>query len=141
MLGLKLNHFSRRAPGRHSCYCYSFHCYMPMTTTFFENKQINPLQCRHLEFIQSGPLRVPVVIILKINQHVGFRLGSRAVVTYNWTSHNPVLRGSLAGYHGPFDRYVKLRVAHAPGMPGTFSPPPRVSDPDMHHGTCVTHVP
>ena len=35
-------------------------------------------------------------------------------------------------------RYVKLRVVHALGMPGTFSPPPRVSDPDMHHGTCVT---
>ena len=30
--------------------------------------------------------------------------------------------------------------AHAPGIPGTFSPPPRVSDPDMHQGTCVTHV-
>ena len=27
------------------------------------------------------------------------------------------------------------------GMLGTFSPQPRVSDPDMHHGTCVTHVP
>ena len=26
-------------------------------------------------------------------------------------------------------------------MPGTFSPPSRVSDPDMHHGTCVMHVP
>ena len=26
-------------------------------------------------------------------------------------------------------------------MPGTFSPPPPVSDSDMHHGTCVTHVP
>ena len=26
-------------------------------------------------------------------------------------------------------------------MPGTFSPPPLASDPDMHHGTCVTHVP
>ena len=26
-------------------------------------------------------------------------------------------------------------------MPGTFSPPPRVSDPDMHHGTCMTCVP
>ena len=25
--------------------------------------------------------------------------------------------------------------------PGTFSPPPRVSDLDKHHGTCVTHVP
>ena len=43
--------------------------------------------------------------------------------------------------HGPLARYVKLRVAHAPGMPGTFSPPPRISNPDMHHGTCVTHVP
>ena len=43
--------------------------------------------------------------------------------------------------NGPLARYAKLRVAHAPGMPGTFSPPLRVSDPDMHHGTCVTHVP
>ena len=49
--------------------------------------------------------------------------------------------------HGPLTRYVKLQVAHAPGMPGKFSPPPiskvkpLVSDPGMHHGTCVTHVP
>ena len=43
--------------------------------------------------------------------------------------------------HGPLTRYVILRVAHAPGMPGTISPPPWVSDPDMHHGTCVTHMP
>ena len=34
-----------------------------------------------------------------------------------------------------------MRVARAPGMPGTFSSSPRGSDPDMHHGTCVTHVP
>ena len=26
-------------------------------------------------------------------------------------------------------------------MTGTFYPPPGVSDPDMHHGMCVTHVP
>ena len=43
--------------------------------------------------------------------------------------------------NGTLARYVELRVAHAPGMPGTFSPSPRVTDPDMHHGTCVTHVP
>ena len=55
--------------------------------------------------------------------------------------------GEMGGFpsqrtsNGPLARYVKLRVAHAPGMPGTFSPPPRVSDPDMHHGTCVKHVP
>ena len=40
--------------------------------------------------------------------------------------------------HGPLARYIKLRVAHALGMPGTFSSPPRFSDPDMHHGTCIT---
>ena len=26
-------------------------------------------------------------------------------------------------------------------MPGTFSPPPRVCDPGIHHGTYVTHMP
>ena len=41
--------------------------------------------------------------------------------------------------YGPLTRYAKLRVAHAPGMPGTFSPPEQVRDPDMHHGTWVTH--
>ena len=35
----------------------------------------------------------------------------------------------------------KIAGAHAPGMPGTFSPSPQVSDLGMHHGTCVTHVP
>ena len=41
-------------------------------------------------------------------------------------------------YDGPLSRKVKLRVAHALG---TFSLPPRVSDPDMHHSTCMMHVP
>ena len=35
--------------------------------------------------------------------------------------------------------YPTLWVTHAPAM--MFSPPPLVSDPDIHHGTCVTHVP
>ena len=43
--------------------------------------------------------------------------------------------------HGPLTRYVKLGVVHAPGMPGTFSPPPQVNDLDMHYGTCMTPVP
>ena len=57
-------------------------------------------------------------------------LNSPLPIPINWIGK---LDGSLS-------RYVKLRVVHAPGMPGTFYPPPRVSDPDMHHGTCVTHV-
>ena len=35
----------------------------------------------------------------------------------------------------------KTSGAHAPEMSETFSPSPRVSDPAMHHGTCVTSVP
>ena len=42
--------------------------------------------------------------------------------------------------YAPLASHVNFRVAYAPGMPGTFSPAPRVSDADMHHGTCVTHV-
>ena len=53
----------------------------------------------------------------------------------------PATQWHSGNCNGPLARYVKLRVAHAPGMPGTFSPPPRVGDPDMLHGTCVTHVP
>ena len=48
---------------------------------------------------------------------------------------------AVSRYYGPLAKYVKLRVLHALGMPETFSPPTRVSGPDMHHGTCVTHVP
>ena len=40
--------------------------------------------------------------------------------------------------HGPLARYIKLRVAH---VPGTFPLAQRVSDPSMHHGMCMTHVP
>ena len=42
--------------------------------------------------------------------------------------------------HGPATKYAKLPVAHAPGMPGTFSPPPPFRDPNMHHATSMTHV-
>ena len=43
--------------------------------------------------------------------------------------------------HVPHTRYVKLQVADAPGMLFTFPPPTQVIDTDMHHGTCMTHVP
>ena len=47
----------------------------------------------------------------------------------------------ICNHHGPLARYVKLQVAHVPGMPGAFSPPSLVSDSDMYRGTCVTQVP
>ena len=47
---------------------------------------------------------------------------------------------------GCLTRYVKLRVAYAPGMSGTITShrlqmKPLFSDPNMHPGTCMTHVP
>ena len=52
----------------------------------------------------------------------------------------------LTHFNGPLSRYVKLRVAHAPGMPERFprhwlQRKPLVSDPGMQYGTCVTHAP
>ena len=60
--------------------------------------------------------------------------------TFTTPRHHPA-------FHGPLARNVILRVVHVPKMPGTFSPATDfkrngvVSDPGMHHGTCVMHVP
>ena len=49
-------------------------------------------------------------------------------------------------HHGPLTRYAKLRVVHAPGMPGTFSWPPTANQRSRHesrhvrHARAVTHV-
>ena len=58
----------------------------------------------------------------------------------HWYWINEV-KPQLPDEHGPLARYIRLRVTHVSEMPGTFSPPPRVSDPNMHRGTCVTLVP
>ena len=69
------------------------------------------------------------VVIFRCLQ-LSFNCNSYPLHTYdNWMSY------------GPLARNLRLRVALASGMPGKFSPPPRKSDLDMHHGTCVTHVP
>ena len=58
----------------------------------------------------------------------------------------PYVRWQGCRLHGLLSRYVKLRVAHALGMPLRFprhrlQRKPLVNDPGMDHGTCVTHVP
>ena len=42
---------------------------------------------------------------------------------YCVTPHTMISQGEVL-LNGPLARYVKLRVAHAPGMPGTFSQRP-----------------
>ena len=105
-----------------------------------------------------------IVLLTTLHQHRSHKNGWRFennIFKYTLRKHGFVLFCFSLKYHwhvflvvsliiiqcrfghslGPLSRYVKLRVAHVPGMLGKFSPPPRVSDPDMHHGTCVTHVP
>ena len=73
------------------------------------------------------------------------------VTLMGWQNHScratqAIWRCHKLRCHGPFTRYVKLWVAHTPGIPGTFSQTPiskkpLVNDSGMHHGTCVMHVP
>ena len=70
---------------------------------------------------------------------------TKQVAGFRYVLYRRQISSSGLRLHGPLTRYVKLRVVHAPGMPGIFSPPPTskeiASDLGMHHGTCVTHVP
>ena len=53
---------------------------------------------------------------------------SKILKTGDFNVANFVVTGGTTEYicvttYGPLTRYIKFRVAHAPGMPGTFSPP------------------
>ena len=70
---------------------------------------------------------------------IGLRCLSKSLG--HWPPLDPDVPGDW-----PLTRYVKLRVAHSPGMPGTFSRhriqrKSLVSYPGMHHSACVMHVP
>ena len=73
-----------------------------------------------------------------------FRLEYGFAVTISFRSHKICpLPPCHPKQHVEWTSCQKRKIAGvpAPGMPRTFSLSPQVSDPDMHHGTCVTHVP
>ena len=63
-----------------------------------------------------------LIVVGVIHYYIFFKVASLVLsqlndwLTYTW--------GTLADRHGPLTRYVKLRVVHALGMPGAFSPSP-----------------
>ena len=75
-------------------------------------------------------------------EHMHWRQNMHNLLGNVYRNNSVTSRLSWASY-----QIRKMWIAHAPGMPGTFSPhrrlqrKPLVSDPGMHHGTCVTHVP
>ena len=48
---------------------------------------------------------------------------STEATTNTMTQKELLICAWFTSWHGPLTRYVKLRIAHEPGMPGTFSPP------------------
>ena len=79
----------------------------------------------YLDLTSNGIIPVLRYVIKVFIRLTCMRLVSRYNVMLSWASC----------------QIRKIAGAHAPGIPGTLSPSPQVSDPDMHHGTCVTHVP
>ena len=67
------------------------------------------------------------------------------IISRHWESAGSRSRSSwTARTHEIITGWILIGMGllpDTPGNSGTFSPPPHVSDPDMHHGTCVTHVP
>ena len=49
-----------------------------------------------------------------------------------WTGWHDESSNKYMASHGPLTRYIKLRVAHAPGMPGTFSLSPTSKETDSY---------
>ena len=45
-----------------------------------------------------------------------------SIEIWEWRSNSITHFTSHVITYGPLTRYVKLQIAHAPGMPGTFSP-------------------
>ena len=127
----------------------------PPRSLFSANDEQRRYQQRHhLLLILSERKKITweclIVICLNFTGKIQFSVAKQT----HWTAmsnvtlfnHNDALwrlstcHGQCWLNNGPLTRNVKLRVVHVPGMAGTFSAPPQVSDPDMHHGTCGTHV-
>ena len=102
---------------------------------------INYLSPFHTDFSCWCPYAFPLNCPIRPPEVFNVRSTKIQVVAWRHQTTCHCINWYFTTPYGPLASYIKLRVAHAPGMPGTFSPPPRFSDPDMHHGTCVTHVP
>ena len=116
-------------------FLYEFHllCYhYIIQTLFFKVRLIIRIgQCDGL--VPWGKKPLPGIILTNIPD--AFNVSSPrsvkpwSVITQYHIQHSNCRSRQWASYH-----IYKIAVARAPGMPGTFSPPSRISDPDMHHG-------
>ena len=120
----------RHCNGRHDAHVTSLHChrtYLQSASPCMSSRELAKVMTFSSNASCAAHAVVETLLIFSVDK----------------TRHASTSSSSETGdlYHGPLTRYAKLRVAHASGMSGTFNPPPRVNNPEMHHGTCVTRVP
>ena len=120
--------------GCQSCKCNVYHHAAWQICTLFCWTLFNLPICQyssawHCHWIWTGRGR-----FFRKTSHIHYR---------RWCPGDAVIPAAMIStvWHGSLASYVKLWVAHAPGMLGTFPRHRGYGDSDMHHGTCVTHVP
>ena len=72
---------------------------------------------------------------VKLQEYILQGIGVSLLGSYAVSVYSEVI-SYTCNFHGPLTRCEKFRVAQA-----SFPPLPPVNDPNMHHGTWVTHVP
>ena len=58
-----------------------------------------------------------------------------------WSTFSLVSGYQMPLSHGPLARYGNCELCMRRKCREHFPPPPQVSNPDMHHSTCMAHVP
>ena len=101
------------------------------------------------EFCVLIPISLKFVSRQYVNNGLGYTISQTGDKPLSEPMMTPFTIESMRHHVNDLEHFIewasclirKLRVTHAPGMSGMFSPPPRVSYPDMHHSTCAMHVP
>ena len=93
------------------------------------------------DYMDITGARVPIGVVYDVYQRLDILWTYVSFLSDSWQTLCVCLSYYCWSFNGSLTRKAKLRVVHAPGMLGTFPSPLRVIDPDMHHRTCVTHVP
>ena len=85
-------------------------------------------QCRvNYRWLTTNDANKVIYMVMRIFRSIALHSGWKGVkMPLRRLDDTPLYKPMLTQWwhHGPLTTYVKLRVAHAPGMPGTFSPLP-----------------
>ena len=95
-------------------------CSFGQSVHSIESRRVVKLELGHRSVITPTPTEINKASIWPCNYMALFYV--EVIIQPRPVSTSPFQRPITETY-GPLTRHVKMLVAHAPGMPGTFSPP------------------